>query len=147
MTTASVRDGSQADARSTCVRGLLFAVAFLLLGSGVSAALLPPEKLVPEDTVALVTTRDFHTLADALGKIPELGIWGDEALKPFKDKFLLHWQEDLAQPLERELQVNFAMLQDFRRGQCTFALTPNGADGRLDSGLNWLLMLEAKDHC
>ena len=64
-----------------------------------------PEKLVPEDTVVLVTAPDFGKLRDVYRRLPQSQLWNDPAMKPFKDKFLAKWKEEVVRPLERELDA------------------------------------------
>jgi hypothetical protein len=64
-------------------------------------------------------------------------------MKPFREKFVSKWQEELVQPLERELDVHFDDYGSLPQGQVTFALTLNTASGQ--APLSTLLLLDTKD--
>src|SRR5437773_1212490 len=104
-----------------------------------------PEKLVPEDTVVLVTAPDFGKLRDVYRRLPQSQLWNDPAMKPFKDKFLAKWKEEFVKPLERELDVRFDDYTSLPQGQVTFAMTQNGWEGKNDQSPGILLLLDAKD--
>src|SRR4029077_4842503 len=66
------------------------------------AAIPPPEKLLPDDTLIMVTAPDFARLRQIWNPSPQTRLWNDPAMKPFKDKFLARLNEELLQPLERD---------------------------------------------
>src|SRR5215468_8059312 len=78
--------------------------AALLLNLCAGAAPIPPaEKILPNDTLILFTVPDFAKVREIYKKSPGSQFWNDPAMKPFKDKFMSRWQEELVQPLEHDL--------------------------------------------
>src|SRR5215471_13402980 len=90
------------------------------------AAIPPSEKLLPDDTLMMVTTPDFAKLRGLYRTAPQLQLWNDPAMKPFRDKFMSRLNDELLEPLERELGVQFDDYTNLPQGQLTFAVTQNG---------------------
>jgi hypothetical protein len=115
---------------STKVRGFNVLVGSLALFGrlvfSASAALPSVEKLLPEDTLAMVTTPDFTKARAAYYSAPQSQLWNDPALKPFKDKLLAKMNENLLQPLEKDLGIKFDDYTNLAQGQITLAVTQNG---------------------
>lgn len=109
------------------------------------AAVPPPEKLLPEDTLVLLTAPDFSKLAQVWQKSPQLQFWNDPALRPFREKFLAGSRENFLQPLEREMNINLASYATLLQGQVTLAVTQNGWQGQEDQPLGFLLLVDARD--
>src|SRR5262245_61722352 len=110
-------------------------VAFLLLASAftcsrATAAVPPPEKLLPEDTLFLLTIPDFTKARELYRTWPQSQFWTDPAMKPFKDKFMSKLSEEFIEPLERELNIKFEQFTSLAQGQVTFATSQNGWNGR-----------------
>src|SRR2546423_1726251 len=105
--------------------GVLIALAF-----NVPAASIPsPEKLLPDDTLVVVTVPDFPRIREIYRKSPQRQFWNDPAMKPFRDNFLSKWKDEFVKPLERELSVSFDSYTNLVRGQITFALIQNSGPG------------------
>ncbi|HEY5911819.1 MAG TPA: hypothetical protein VJA21_14550 [Verrucomicrobiae bacterium] len=121
------------------------AAALLAFAACVHAGTPSAEKLLPDDTLALLTTPDFVKLGELSAKSPQAQLWNDPAMKPFKDKFLSKWNEELAQPLERELDVKLADYAALLRGQVTVALTRNGWNGGDNEKPGFVLLVDTKD--
>jgi hypothetical protein len=117
--------------------------ALLFCGAAQGAAVPGPEHLLPDDTLVLVTAPDFGKLKEAWLRSPQGGFWRDESMKPFREKFFSNWQEEMVQPLERELDVHFDDYASLPQGQVTFALTLNGASAQPPLGV--VLLLDTKD--
>src|SRR5438876_1949426 len=109
------------------------------------AVIPPPEKLLPDDTLVLVTVPDFTKLREIYKASPQRQCWNDAAMKPFKEKFLSKWQEEFVKPLERDLDVKFDNYTNLAQGQFTFALTQNGWQGKDEQSPGILLLLDTKD--
>jgi hypothetical protein len=105
----------------------------------------PPEKLLPDDTLVLVTAPDFTRLRQVLKTSPQSQLWNDPAMRPFKDKFMSKWNEEFVKPLERELNIRMDDYASLPQGQLTFALTQNGASATGDQPPGLLLLLDSKD--
>ena len=123
---------------------LALACLFALNQTGF-AAIPAPEKLLPDDTLVLVTAPDFARLRDLVKKSPQSQCWNDPAMKQFKDKFLLKWNEDLVKPLERDLDVKLDDYTALLQGQLTFALTQNGWQGQDGQMPGLILLLDSRD--
>lgn len=109
--------------RQLLALGLLVACAFTTL-----AATPPPEKLLPADTVAVVTVPDFTKASATWKQAPASLLWADPAMKAFKDKFMGKFRSDLVEPMEKELGIKFSEYSELAQGQVTFALTANEWD-------------------
>ncbi len=123
-----------------CFAGLLFAVA-----AAGPAATPPPEKLLPVDTVAVLTIPDYAKTSATFKQWPSALLWGDASMKPFKDKFTAKFQSDVIGPLEKEFGIKLADFAGLAQGQLTVALTPNGWEGNAPKEPGFLLLLDARD--
>jgi len=121
-------------------------VAGLMLAADKVSAVIPSaEKLLPDDTLVLLTVPDFSKLKEIYKTAPQSQFWNDPAMKPFKTKFMEKWQEDFVKPLERELKIKFEDYTSLPQGQATFAITQNGWQGKDEQLLGMLLLIDAKD--
>ena len=105
----------------------------------------PPEQLLPQDTLLVVTAPDFTRMRDIYRNLPQTKLWEDPAMKPLKNRFVSRWQEEFVRPLEHELNISFDTYSGLPQGQLTFALTQNGWNGADDRPVGFLLLLDAKD--
>jgi hypothetical protein len=110
-----------------------------------TAAIPPVEKLLPDDTLALVTTPDFARMREVYRSSPQTQFWDDPAMKSFKDKFVSKMTEELIQPLERDLGVHFSDYTNLPQGQITLAIIQNGWQPGGDQSAGLLLLLDTKD--
>jgi hypothetical protein len=123
---------------------LLPALAFLALAFAATAAVLPPEQLLPDDTLFAIAIPDFTKVQSIYKSYPQLQLWADPAMKPFRDKFTGKLQSEFIAPLERELNIHFADYTTLPQGQMTLAVVQDGWQG--DSGDPALLfLLDARD--
>src|ERR1017187_5714761 len=95
-----------------------------------SAAIPSAEKLLPDDTLAMVNAPDFIRLREIWKKSPQIQLLNDPAMKPFVDKFTSKWNEKFLRPLERELGIRWDDYSSLPQGQLTFAVTQNNSPGR-----------------
>src|SRR6266567_3905996 len=116
--------------------------AFSVLGN---AAVPSPEKLLPADTLGVITVPDCAKARAAFDANASSQLWRDPALKPFKDKLVNKIKDELIQPLERELGVRFKDYSGLAQGQLTFAVLQNGWRGKADQLPAWLLLIDVKD--
>jgi hypothetical protein len=114
------------------------------LKAPVQVAIPPAEKLLPADTLLLITVPDCAKLRDAAHQSPQWLLWHDPAMKPFRDKFTAKWNEKLVAPLERDLGVKLSDFTDLPQGQLTFAVTQNGWNGGGEPAPGVLLLLDAR---
>lgn len=122
------------------VSAALFSLAF----NG-NAAIPSPEKLLPRDTLMMMTAPDFSKWCEVYRATPQVQLWNDPAMKPFRDKFLARWKAELVQPLERDLGVRFDDYTSLPQGQVTFAVTQNGWQGTGPSAPGLLFLLDSKN--
>jgi hypothetical protein len=121
---------------------LLFAT---VAGPLLAGPIPPPEKLLSDDTLLLVTAPDFSKVRSIYERSPQSRFWNDPAMKPFKDGFIAKWNEEVVKPVERELDIRLNDYASFARGQVTFAVTQNGWSGKGDARPAWLLLIDAKE--
>jgi hypothetical protein len=123
-------------------------ILLLVLGGfclGARAAVLPPEKLLPKDTVLLVTMPDSVVAWGLLTNTPYGRLWQDPALKPFKSKFIDKFSSDVIAPLERTLDVQLSAYSGLAQGQATFALLPVLKPEKPDDHFSEIFLLDTKD--
>jgi hypothetical protein len=118
--------------------------ALLAVGSASYATIPAPEKLLPDDTLVLITAPDFSKLRVIWNKLPQRQLWTDPAMKRFRDDFTTKWQDQFVKPLERDLDIKFQDYTTLLQGQLTFAIVRN-AGSSADSQAGLLLLLDAKD--
>src|SRR5262245_46543330 len=83
------------------------ALSILLTALSASAAIPPAEKILPDDTLVLVSVPDSAKMREIYKKSPQIQFWNDAAMKPFREKFITKFKEELVQPLERDLSIQF----------------------------------------
>ncbi len=131
-------------ARATVFLLLMLAAA---LASAVSpgAAIPPAEKLLPQETLVVITAPDWTKLSAIYRRSAYGQFWNDPAMKPIKDRLMIRWQEEFVKPLERELAVSLDSYSALPRGQITIALTQDGLPGKAEELPGFLLLLDTKD--
>ena len=130
--------------QNTLRRFLGFGFVLSLTLSAV-AAVPPVEKLLPDDTLAMVTTPDFPKALGTFHNSLQAQLWDDPAMKPFKDNFISKLSEAVLQPLEKDLGVTFNDYTNLAQGQITFAVTQNGWPMVKNAQPGMLLLLDTKD--
>lgn len=110
-----------------------------------AAAVPPPEKLLPDDTLGLVTVPNYAAAKKIWNQTPGGQLLVDPALKPFKDKFLAKFRSEIVEPLEKEFGIKFSDYSGLARGQVTLALTRNGWEGQPDVKPGFVLAIDAGD--
>ncbi|MGO8700614.1 MAG: hypothetical protein ACLQVY_23230 [Limisphaerales bacterium] len=124
---------------------------FLLLASvccwlPLRAAVPPPEKLLPKDTVVVVTAPDWDKGWKLLTGTSYGRLWQDPALKPFRDKFIDKFTGQVLTPLEQNFKIKLSDYQGLAQGQVTFAVVPTGRPDNADFHFAQVLLVDAKDH-
>ena len=109
------------------------------------AAVPSPEKLLPDETLAVLTVPDYAKARLAYDANPSSQFCRDPALKPFKDKLVNKISEEFLKPLERELGVRLKDYGDLAQGQITLALLQNGWKGKEEPFPAWLLLVDTRD--
>jgi hypothetical protein len=123
---------------------LSFGLAFGTWTAPKAFGVPPPEKLLSDDTLLLITTPDFAKLQDTFKKSPQSQLWNDPALKPFREHFMEKLNEEFVKPLERELDVRLDDYTSLPQGQVTFALTQLGSQGKDGHELGILFLVDTK---
>ena len=118
---------------------------FAALTFSAAAAVPVVEKLLPDDTLAMVTTPDFAKARDAYHNAPQSQLWNDPAMKPFQDKFFAKLTENLIQPLEKDLGIKFDDYTNLLQGQMTLAVTQNGWPAATGSKPGVLFLLDTRN--
>ena len=117
----------------------------ILVQRAIPATIPPAEKLLPDDTLLVVTTPDYRRLCSILSQSPQARLWEDPALKAFKDNFIAKWTEDIVKPVERDLNIDIRNYADLAEGQVTLAFTRSGdREGSTDAS-GFILLVDAKD--
>lgn len=124
---------------------LRLAVTSMTLALAFSARAVVPaaEQILPDDTLAMVSVPDCAKLRGVIGESPMGRLWGDAALRPFRDKFMSRFNDEFMQPLERELGVKLNEYADLAQGQFTLALTANGWSGEKDTEPAMVFLLDS----
>jgi len=115
---------------------------FILLAALKCFAAVPPaEKLLPADTLAVLTVPGWSRAGTNFSGSAMGQLWADPSMKPFKDKFLEKFDADTLKPLEKDLGFKFSDYTSLAQGQFTLAVTQNGWDGMSDKqpGVIWIL--------
>ncbi|HTL57298.1 MAG TPA: hypothetical protein VL361_16565 [Candidatus Limnocylindrales bacterium] len=108
-----------------------------------NAAIPSPEKLLPDDTLIIVTAPDLGKLRADFKKTPQNQFWNDPAMKPFTEKFMSKWTEEVVKPLERDLGIKLNDLANLAQGQATLGLRQLGSPASEEGGV--VLLVDAKD--
>jgi hypothetical protein len=108
------------------------------------AAVPSAEKLLPDDTLFVITTPDFPRLRATFDQLPLARLWDDPLLKPFRDNFVSKWTNDIVKPLERDLNMDIGEYADLAQGQLTVALT-RGGQGSDGKSRDLIVLVDTKD--
>ncbi len=96
--------------------------------AGHSAPVPPPEKLLPADTIALISIPEYAKASAAWKQWPLGQLWADPLMKAFRDKFTDKLRSDVISPLEKEFGIKLGDYSGLAQGQVTLALTASGWD-------------------
>ena len=110
------------------------------------AAVPPPEKLLPKDTLMVVSAPDWGKAMQFWTNAPYNRLWQDASLRPFKDKFVDKFTAGVVVPVEQSLGIKFSDYQGLAQGQLTFALVPVASDKNANRPLAGILLMDARDH-
>lgn len=107
--------------------------------------MLPPEKLLPKDTVFVLTAPDFTKAWSTMTNSPYGKLWSDPALKAFREKFVSNFNTEVLSPIEREFGFKFADYGSLARGQFTVAVIQNADAAKPDDKYARILIVDTKD--
>jgi hypothetical protein len=128
-------------------RAFVLLAALFCLSFPTRATVLPAEKLLPDDTLVLMTIPDVARARDVLNRSPQGRLWEDPSLNAFKDKFVNKLKEQYVKPLEQQMGIHFDDYAGLPQGQFTLAVTQNGWTGLDSSGQlpAILLLVDTRD--
>jgi hypothetical protein len=121
---------------------LFFGLAFGTYAA--TAAVPPPEKLLSDDTLLVITAPDFSKLRETFKSSPQSQLWSDPAMKAFREHFMEKWNEEFVKPLERDLDVHLDDFITLPQGQVTFALTQMRGKDAGEPGVLFLVDTKAR---
>jgi hypothetical protein len=108
-----------------------------------TAANLPPaEKLLPDNTLAVLTVPNYQAADAWYQGSPGKKILDDPAMKPFMDKLKAKFNKDVTEPLEKELGIKFSDYEGLAQGQFTLAITAAGWQGTSEKLPAFLLLMD-----
>lgn len=105
----------------------------------------PPERLLPADTLGVITIPDMAKARRLNEQSARMQLWGDPSLKAFKDKLLNKFNEEIIQPFEQESGIQLTNYLDLAQGQVTVALTRNGWTGGPETSPGVLVLIDSKN--
>lgn len=123
-------------------------LATLLLSlAALSAAPVPPaEKLLPTDTLLLVTVPDWDHSHAAWNAAPLVQLWNDPSMRPFREHFWQGYNKDVTESLEKNLGIRFADFTNLIHGQFTVAVVQNGWQGQTNDLPGVVVLADVKEH-
>lgn len=104
---------------------------------------LPPDQLVSEKTIAIVTVPDLIALKTATQNSAQWKFLHDPALKAFRDKLWEGISENILKPLEDEIQFKVSSGLELLQGQLTLAISVDGDLNIEDPEVGMLMILDA----
>jgi hypothetical protein len=118
-------------------------IALLAIGAAVpfASAVPPAEKLLPRETIAVLSVPDAPRMGKMIAESPSAQLWRDPAMKAFRDKFLESAQQEFLGPLERDLGVRLTDYLELAQGQITLALVENVKDRKIE----FVLLMDSRD--
>ena len=111
-----------------------------------NAAEIPPaEKILPTDTLAVLSVPDYAKLRELNGHSPMVQFWNDPAMKPFREKFMEKFRAEYVKPLEKDLGTSLTNYSALLQGQLTLAFVQGSWQGGKDEAFpGWLLLCDTK---
>lgn len=113
--------------------------------TSVAAATPPAQKLLPPDTLALLSVPDYTQALANKKHDPVCLLWDDPALRPFRDHLTAKFQSEVLDKIEKETGIKLAEYADLLQGQLSLAITRNGWSGTVDPLPGFVLVLDARD--
>lgn len=108
-------------------RCLLLLCLALAITPSLRAAAPPPEKLLPADTLGMVTAPNWDAAVAAFHQSSIGQLWTDPAMRSFKEKFQERFKAEVLNPLEKELGISPTNFSSLFHGQVTLAFAPAAA--------------------
>lgn len=116
----------------------------LALAFAVRAAVPSAEKLLPNDTIFMLSAPNALKLKSVFGSSPQGQLWDDPAMRPFREDFNKKFDTEFLAPVEKELGIKLSDYQELAQGQVTLAVTQNGWTGKEDDKLGIILLVDSE---
>lgn len=126
------------------MKKLLAALAAFAGALALNAEVPPAEKILPDDTLAVLSVPDCAKSHDLNTQSPQMQFWRDPAMKPFTEKFIAKLNAELTGPLQHDLGINFSNYAALAQGQFTLAIVQNGWTGTTNPLPGWIFLLDAR---
>lgn len=108
------------------------------------AAVPPVEKLLPADTLVVLTIPDLDRALAAAKDFPIAQLWRDPAMKPFTDKFEQKLRE-LVGEQEKNFEKDWAEFKPLVSGQVSLAVLRGDWQGEPGTSPEVVVLLDVKD--
>lgn len=108
------------------------------------AAVPPAEKLLPADTLLVLTIPDLDRALAAAKDFPIAQLWRDPAMKPFAEKFEQKLRE-LVGEQEKNFEKDWAEFKPLVSGQVSMAVLRGDWQGEAGTGPEVVAFLDVKD--
>ena len=121
----------------------LFVALVLVLALPAPAAVPPAEKLLPADTLVVLTVPDWDQTTAAAKDFSLAQLWRDPAMKPFADKLEGKLRDVIGQE-DKNFAGDWAEFKPLIGGQVTFAVIRNDWQGEPNTGPTVVVFLDVK---
>ena len=112
---------------------------------GGRAAVPPPEQLLPQDTLFVVTVPDWTRLTQQWKQSPIGRLCQDPAMQKFVDRIKSKFQQEIVKPLEEKLGIHLADFQPLLQGQVTLAVSRAGWEGGTNKEPAALVLIDTRN--
>lgn len=126
-------------------RSIRLAACLVLAAATAKAALPTPAKLLPKDTLFVLTVPDWAKASESMSGSGGGRLWSDPAMKAFRDNFEKRFSEKVVGAMEKDLGIKVSDYTGLARGQMTLAVVQDGWKGDPDTEPGLILVLDAKD--
>ena len=118
--------------------------AVLALTPSSPAAVPPAEKLLPADTLVMLTLPDWDKAATAVRDFSLAQLWRDPAMKPFATKFEAQLRELIGRE-DKDFARDWEEFKPLISGQITLGVVRDDWAGEPNTGPEFILLLDVKD--
>lgn len=109
------------------------------------AATPPAPRLLPPDTLAVLAVPDWSRWSAAQKNSPALRLWGDPAMRAFREKLATKLQTEVLTPFEQAAGIKLTDYASLLQGQLTLAVVRNGWSGSTNPLPALVVILDARD--
>jgi hypothetical protein len=127
------------------LRFFYFACVLLAGITGIlQAEIVSAPKLLPGGTFFVLTAPDFGKIRSFTASSSKGQLWNDPVMKPFRSRFMEHFNKSIIAQIESELKMNPIEEFDLLKGQITWAMARPETGTDFDE-LQWILLMDTKD--